>query len=75
MSTKSIVCGIDLGTSTSIIAVYRNGKVEIISNEHGENLTPSYVSFDDNERTIGRSAKNQASRNPTNTIYDAKRLI
>ena len=41
----------------------------------GHNITPSYVAFRDGQRLIGQSAKDQAARNPTNTIYDAKRLI
>ena len=69
------VVGIDLGTSMTCIAVYKDGKVHVISSEHGENIVPSYVSFTEDERLIGRSAKNNANRNPTNTIYDVKRLI
>ena len=41
----------------------------------GNRVTPSYVAFAGNERLIGDAAKNQASLNPTGTIYDAKRLI
>merc|ERR550517_1507813 len=41
----------------------------------GERTTPSYVSFSDQERLIGQAAKNQSARNPTNTVFDAKRLI
>ena len=41
----------------------------------GERTTPSYVAFTDTERLVGDAAKNQITRNPTNTVFDAKRLI
>ena len=69
--------GIDLGTTYSCVAVLRNGKVEIIPNENGQNLTPSIVSFieEGDGVLVGEDTLNQLIINPKKTIYSIKRLI
>ena len=75
MSTETTIIGIDLGTTFSCAAVWKDGRVEIIANDQGERTTPSWVAFTDTERYVGAAAKSQSALNPENTVYDSKRLI
>ena len=67
--------GIDLGTTYSCVGVWKDERVEIIANDQGNRTTPSWVAFNENERLVGESAKNQFNLNPNNTIFDIKRFM
>ena len=79
---ESIGIGIDLGTTNSCIAFWRQTgdkenafQLELVVNETGGRITPSVVSFTKKERIVGQNAKEQIAKNTENTIYDVKRLI
>ena len=70
--TLPTVIGIDLGTTYSCVGVMQNGKVEILVNDQGNRITPSFVAFTDEERLVGDAAKNQYAANPKRTVFDIK---
>ena len=67
--------GIDLGTTYSCVGIWQDDRVEIIANDQGNHTTPSWVAFNNEEKLVGESAKNQYNQNPENTIFDIKRLM
>ncbi len=70
------IIGIDLGTTNSVAAVMSGGEPVVIPSAEGERLVPSVVAMNkNNERLVGRVARNQAITNPTNTIFSVKRFM
>ena len=71
-----VIIGIDLGTTYSCVGIHKSGRTEIIANDQGNRITPSFIAWTpDNERLVGDAAKNQATRNPEFTVFDVKRII
>ena len=75
MSRIAPTIAISLGTTCACVGVFQNGRVEIIHNEQGDRTTPSCIAFTDTTRLIGEAAKDQAPKNPENTVFNVKRLI
>lgn len=67
--------GIDLGTTYSCVGIWKNDRVEIITNDQGNRTTPSYVAFTEAERLVGEAAYNQAPMNPENTVYVSSLML
>jgi len=76
MTAIIVFCNVKLNFLCCSVGVFKNGRVEIIANDQGNRITPSYVAFTaEGDRLIGDAAKNQLTSNPENTVFDAKRLI
>jgi L1 cell adhesion molecule like protein len=74
MSNKII--GIDLGTTYSCLAVWKDGeKGAVVIPTASGRTCPSWVAFTDQGKLVGSAAKAQAAFNPTNTVYDVKRIL
>ena len=71
----SSIIGIDLGTTNSCVAIMEGGSAKVIENSEGARTTPSIVAWTDKEQLVGQPAKRQAVTNPTNTVFEAKRLM
>jgi molecular chaperone DnaK len=70
------VVGIDLGTTNTVVACVRSGKVHVLADEQGNRLLPSVVSFHPNgEVLVGGAARARRVIDPRNTVYSHKRLI
>ena len=74
-TTKKPSIGIDLGTTYSCVAVFQQGRVEVIANGQGSRITPSVVAFTERGRIVGEGAEVHKTLDPENTIYSAKRFI
>lgn len=71
-----MVIGIDLGTTNSLVSVWRNGRAELIPNSFGEYLTPSVVSFDsDGTVYVGKTAQERLITHPETTFREFKRQM
>lgn len=70
------IVGIDLGTTNSLISVFKDGNVVQIPNSFGEYLTPSVVSFDEKGNIyVGKIAKERKITNPDTTVSSFKKFM
>ena len=71
----SLVVGIDLGTTNSLIAVVENGTPRVLLSREGERMTPSVVTLRDGKVAVGYAARREKIRHPGETVFSAKRLL
>lgn len=71
-----MILGIDLGTTNSLGAIFRNGRTELIPNAFGDYLTPSVVGIDgQGEMVVGKVAKERLITFPDQTVSQFKRFM
>jgi molecular chaperone HscA len=71
-----LAVGIDLGTTNSLVATVRSGQAKTLQDATGQSMLPSVVCYDrSGVQSVGVEARDQAARNPHNTISSVKRLI
>ena len=76
VAPRASICGIDLGTTNSAVAVIVDGKPVIVPDEDGRRTTPSVVSFlPDGTVLVGHAARKRLSKDPANTFHSVKRFI
>ena len=73
---SELIVGIDLGTTNSEIAVYRDGRPQVLADSGGRLILPSVVGLDqDGSLLVGEAARNQYILHPERTIRSIKRLM
>ncbi|MDX1506511.1 MAG: Hsp70 family protein, partial [Spongiibacter sp.] len=73
---RKLAVGIDLGTTNSLVASFRNGRLQTLSDAAGEQLLPSVVYYGENARVlVGKEAEAMAAADPANTLASVKRLM
>ncbi len=71
-----MIVGIDLGTTNSAVAIWRDGEAVMVPNALGEFLTPSAVSIgDDGAVLVGRAARDRMATHPSRTVTSFKRRM
>ena len=71
----NLACGIDLGTTNSLVASVMSGATKLLKDTNGEVILPSIAHFSGEEVSIGKEALNFASQDPSNTIFSIKRFM
>lgn len=71
----STCAGVHIGNTNSVITVYKDGKVQTVSNETGDRVTPAIVAYTGAEKVIGQPAKQYMIRNPTSCITNIMSAI
>ena len=71
----NLACGIDLGTTNSLVASVMSGATKLLKDTDGEVILPSIAHFSGEEVSIGKEALNFAIQDPSNTIFSIKRFM
>ncbi|XP_072327055.1 heat shock 70 kDa protein 14 [Scyliorhinus torazame] len=67
--------GVHLGGTCSCVAVYKDGRADVVANDAGDRVTPAVVAYRENEKIVGLAAKHGRIRNASNTILKVKQIL
>ncbi|XP_046564196.1 heat shock 70 kDa protein 14-like [Haliotis rubra] len=67
--------GVHFGTCSACLAVYKDGKPDVVANDLGDRVTPCVVAFTDHDQSVGAAAKQGIIRNAANTISNVKQIL
>ena len=71
----NLACGIDLGTTNSLVASVMSGATKLLKDNHGNPILPSVAHFSSDEITVGDDALKFSIEDPSNTIFSIKRFM
>ena len=71
----NLACGIDLGTTNSLVASVMSGQTRLISDQNNNSMLPSVVHYGQDKMTVGADAYQYTTTDPTNTILSVKRYM
>ena len=71
----NLACGIDLGTTNSLVASVMSGATTLLKDAQGEAILPSVVHFDSDNVTVGKEAIELSITDPSSTIFSIKRFM
>nr|XP_048316806.1 heat shock 70 kDa protein 14 isoform X1 [Myodes glareolus] len=67
--------GVHLGCTSACVAVYKDGRADVVANDAGDRVTPAIVAYSENEQVVGLAAKQSRVRNISSTVVKVKQLL
>uniref|UniRef100_A0A8C2R2X0 Heat shock 70 kDa protein 14 n=1 Tax=Capra hircus TaxID=9925 RepID=A0A8C2R2X0_CAPHI len=67
--------GVHLGCTSACVAVYKDGRADVVANDAGDRVTPAIVAYSKHEEVVGLAAKQSRIRNISNTVMKVKQIL
>ncbi|XP_019364881.1 PREDICTED: heat shock 70 kDa protein 14 [Gavialis gangeticus] len=67
--------GVHLGCTCACVAVYKDGRADVVANDAGDRVTPAVVAYSESEEVVGLAAKQSRVRNISNTVVKVKQIL
>ncbi|XP_062850983.1 heat shock 70 kDa protein 14 isoform X2 [Trichomycterus rosablanca] len=67
--------GVHFGYTCACVAVFKDGRADVVANDAGDRVTPAVVAYRDTEQIVGIAAKQGRIRNAANTVVKVKQIL